>query len=364
MLRFLQAGDFHLDSPFAALPPEQAVKARGEQRSLLGRLQQCAQEQRVDLVLLCGDLFDSQRVYPETLDAMRHTLAAIDAPIFISPGNHDPYSAHSPYARLNWPKQVHIFKEETVEAAPLPALDLTVYGSAFRSAQRESSPLQGLACRGGGLHIGCVHADLGQSASRYGPLSERDVADSDLHYLALGHVHARSPLARAGKTHYAYAGCTQGRGFDETGDKGVYLGSIDESGGVHLDFLPLALRRYESLTLDLQGRPAEEALTSLLPPSPTNDIVRIILRGERAEERLSLPSLLHLAEPYFYNLSLQDESSLPRDLWARAQEESLTGLFLRELRNRMADAAPEERSLLEAAAHFGLAALEGREAPT
>lgn len=363
MLRFLQAGDFHLDSPFAALHPEQAVKARGEQRTLLGRLQQLATEQRVDLVLLCGDLFDARRVYPETLEAMRQTLAAIEAPIFIAPGNHDPYTTQSPYARFSWPKQVHIFKEAAVEAVPLPQLGLTVYGSAFTAALREDAPLRGLTVQGDGLHIGCFHADLA-GTSRYGPLTERDIADTGLSYLALGHIHARSACARAGKTHYAYAGCLQGRGFDETGEKGAYLGSLDANGSVTLDFCPLALRRYESLTLDLNGRPAEAALTALLPPSPTNDIVRIVLRGERAEESLFLPALLHLAEPYFYSLSLTDESSLPQDLWARAQEESLPGLFLRELRARLAEADEADRPLIEAAARFGLAALEGREAPT
>ena len=32
MLTFLHAADFHLDSPFHALPPEQAAERRQEQR--------------------------------------------------------------------------------------------------------------------------------------------------------------------------------------------------------------------------------------------------------------------------------------------------------------------------------------------
>ena len=38
MLTFLHAADFHLDSPFHALPPEQAAERRQEQRQLLTRL--------------------------------------------------------------------------------------------------------------------------------------------------------------------------------------------------------------------------------------------------------------------------------------------------------------------------------------
>ena len=38
MVRLIHAADFHLDSPFAGLDPEQAIRRRAEQRELLGRL--------------------------------------------------------------------------------------------------------------------------------------------------------------------------------------------------------------------------------------------------------------------------------------------------------------------------------------
>ena len=59
------------------------------------------------------------------------------------------------------------------------------------------------------------------------------------------------------------------------------------------------------------------------------------------------------------------ELSLPEmdELWERAEEESLTGLFLREMQTRLEQAGEngEERALLEQAARFGLAALENGE---
>ena len=38
MIKFLHTADLHLDSPFAALRPEQAVARRQEQRELVGRI--------------------------------------------------------------------------------------------------------------------------------------------------------------------------------------------------------------------------------------------------------------------------------------------------------------------------------------
>ena len=59
MIRILHAADLHLDSPFDALSEEKAALRRREQRELLRSLAGIRAEQKADLVLLSGDLFDS-----------------------------------------------------------------------------------------------------------------------------------------------------------------------------------------------------------------------------------------------------------------------------------------------------------------
>ena len=61
-------------------------------------------------------------------------------------------------------------------------------------------------------------------------------------------------------------------------------------------------------------------------------------------------------------LELRDRTRPARSLWARAGEDTLRGLFLRELKARY-DAAPDEaaREQVVLAVRFGLAALEGRD---
>ena len=56
MLTIIHGADFHLDAPFAALPPDKARARRAEQRELLDRLAGLAEERRADVVLLSGDL--------------------------------------------------------------------------------------------------------------------------------------------------------------------------------------------------------------------------------------------------------------------------------------------------------------------
>ena len=47
----LHGADFHLDSPFSGLSPEQAARRRQEQRGLLDRLVTLANEEKADVVL-------------------------------------------------------------------------------------------------------------------------------------------------------------------------------------------------------------------------------------------------------------------------------------------------------------------------
>ena len=357
MLRILHAADFHLDSPFAGLTPEQAQRRRGEQRQLLDDLAALAQKEQVQLVLLAGDLLDGDRFYPETALALLRALGSIPCPVFLSPGNHDFYGPQSVYAALPWPDNVHVFSSAALERVDLPQLSCAVWGRAFTAPREDASPLAGFSApRDGLLHLGCLHGDTA-GGTDYGPISPLDIAASGLAYLALGHIHQCSGLQRAGDTFWAYPGCPQGRGFDETGEKGVLLLEAEE-GAVNARFVPLARRRYEILSVDLTGADSPlGAIEAALPPDTQDHIYRILLTGEGAPP--DLPALERALSGRFYGLTLRDHTRLPRDLWRRKEEDTLTGLFLRELWP-LCEQEPDNEAY-QLAVRFGLAALEGGE---
>lgn len=364
MLHILHGADLHLDAPFTGLSAEQARQRRSELRELPRRLAELARERGADLVLLSGDLFDGSDPYAETAQALSRALGQTGCPVFIAPGNHDPYGPRSPYALLSWPENVHIFRTAAMEAVPLPKLGCTVWGAAFTGVSREDSPLGGFAApRDGGVHIGVLHADV-EGKGRYAPLPESHIAVSGLTYLALGHIHACSGLRKAGETAWAYPGCPEGRGFDELGEKGCLWVTVDGT-SVEAEFLPLARRRYRLVEADLSGvESPEDALISALPADAGDDILRVVLTGESGVEGLDLAPLKALAETKCWSAQVLDRTTVRRDLWSRAEEDTLTGLFLRQMRLRLEGAADEEeRGRLEEAVRFGLAALEHREEP-
>ncbi|MFQ8984090.1 MAG: metallophosphoesterase family protein [Evtepia sp.] len=171
MLTFLHAADLHLDAPFHALPPDRAAERRREQRQLLTRLAQVAQQAQVDLVFLCGDLFDSQRVRPETLQALHQVLEEMEAPVFLAPGNHDPYTDASPYGKFPWPSHVHLFTTPTPERVALPQLGAVVYGSAFTAPHRMEGPSPASTPRRRGRRPSAASTGTSPPPQQYGPIT-------------------------------------------------------------------------------------------------------------------------------------------------------------------------------------------------
>ena len=326
MIRFLHGADFHLDSAFGALPAQRAAERRRESRELLFRLADYVNGHDIDLVLLAGDLFDSASPFRETGEQLAAALGQMRARVFVAPGNHDWYGPGSPW--------------ETPE-----------------------SLLAGFTAPADGkVHIGLLHGELDGAEDRYDPIRREEVSASGLAYLALGHVHKRMEPLTLGRTVCAWPGCLEGRGFDELGEKGFYEGTISDSGEVSLTFVPFARHRYEILEVDVTGKDPRTAVEAALPPDTAGDLYRILLTGETAEGGAGAAALREALADRFDTLEVRDRTRMAEDLWQRAGEDSLRGLFLRELLARR-EAAEDEaaRAEIDLAARFGLAALDHRD---
>lgn len=364
-IRILHAADLHMDSPFEALGEEKAALRREEQRELLRRLTALAVEREADLLLLAGDLLDTGNAYRETAELLRESLSALEIPVFIAPGNHDYYSSRSPWARMELPENVHIFRSGTLECVALPELGAEVYGAAFLDEScapmlRDFTPAENPEnC----LRLLCVHGEVGSGEGKYNPITEAELAASGMHYAALGHVHSCSGLRRAGESYYAWPGCPEGRGFDETGEKGVLFVELSRE-NCKAEFVPLAARLYHRLDVDLtEVQDVAAALLAALPENAARDIFRITLRGTVSSPP-RMEQLRQLLDARVFALRLRDGTRPARPLWEGVDEDSLRGLFLRRLRERYDAAETDaEREICLLALRFGLAAMDNAEEP-
>jgi len=344
-LKILHSADWHLDSSFSRMDAERKAFLREELKKVPRKIGDLCRREGCDLVLLSGDLFDGLWSR-ESVHEVYRALEEMVVPVFISPGNHDFCSLESPWLRVQWPENVHIFRNG-LEYVDIPQLDCRVYGAGYQSMDCPGL-LEGFRAEGAAKYrIALLHADPIQLNSPYCPVTAAQVRDSGLDYLALGHIHKAGSF-RAGKTLCAWPGCPMGRGFDETREKGVYIVSLEENASVA--FVLLDTPRFYELEAD-----AEE-LGDVLPPVADSHFYRVRIQGTSGAD------LKNLQEEYaaFANLQLIDERVPETDLWEHAGEDTLEGTFLSLLREKLENAEQEEAELVTLAAELSRKLLEGR----
>ena len=102
-MRILLVSDVHLDSPFKWAKLEVARRRRQALRDALARSIQLAIDQRVDVICCGGDLFEHERVSPDTGQFLRALFErAHPIPIFIAPGN--------AFSRINADRALRIWR--------------------------------------------------------------------------------------------------------------------------------------------------------------------------------------------------------------------------------------------------------------
>lgn len=354
MIKLLHSADWHLDSPIQGRNEAQTALLRKTLLALPSKIAAICTAERCDMMLLSGDLFDG----PYTADsyhALRDALEEAAVPVFIAPGNHDFAGPDSPWLKERWPENVCIFTQNHMVPVALPGLNCWVCGAGF-TAPDSDGLLEGFRAEDPNLHtIGVLHGDPTQVNSPYCPITERQVQESGLDYLALGHIHKGGSF-RAGKTLCAWPGCPMGRGFDEQGEKGVLIVTLDNKEAA-TRFVPLDTPKFFDLETEPDSDPAA-ALSRLLPPVGNTDFYRITLIGE--SEPLDMDALASQFSR-FPNLELRDRTVPPIDLWACAGEDTLEGVYFRLLREAMEGQEEEACETIRLAAKISRQLLEGRE---
>ena len=316
-VRILHSADWHMDTAFASFSARQRRFLRKKQLELPGKIAEICRRENCDLVLLAGDIFDGVPGR-DAVEAVKSALAECSVPVFVAPGNHDFCGLGSPWEEEAWPENVHVFKGG-MSSVVLPDLACRIYGAGYSSMDCPSL-LAHFQAQGQEKHqIAVIHGDPVNTRSPYSPVSAAQIRESGLDYLAMGHIHKAGTSLQA-DTLCGWPGCPMGRGWDETGEKGVYLVDLAETAQVR--FLALDMPAFRDLEADVSEN-GEEAVAALLPGAANEDFFRITLTGaaevdvEKLQRRFSA----------FPNLIFRDRTEPPMDLWADVGTDTLRGVY-------------------------------------
>lgn len=374
-IRFVHTSDVHLDTSFsgAGLPPRLGCRKREAIRVTFRRILQDAVERRADLVLVAGDLFEHERVTPDTIEFLKQQFAALASiPVFIAPGNHDPYLHGSPYREKGWPPNVHIFQEEDFCAVDLPGMGIRITGHAFSRSQSNENYFRRLPVLPGGLwNLVLAHgsdmAGVPPGKTAHGPLSIAEIAGKNVRYCALGHYHQQRRVSNPiDDTEVWYSGSPEGRGWDEEGE-GAYLWGEIDGGAVRVIRVACSQYPFKTVAVDCEGLSSREQIVETLQLEhgaslDRRTLLRVILEGSPDPRLdLSLSEICERLADEVLHLQIEDRTLPATDFDALAMDNTLQGRFVQEMNRRIAESEGEEKEILVLARRYGTQALLGRE---
>jgi DNA repair protein SbcD/Mre11 len=374
-VRFIHTSDIHLDTSFSGsgFPSRLGDRKREAIRGTFRRIIEDARDQAVDFVLVAGDLFEADRVTPDTVEFLKRQFETLNAiPVFISPGNHDPYCKGSPYKEESWPGNVHIFNREEFQSVEMPGIGVRVTGFGFMNAQLEDRPFKKLGILSEdffnivlahGSDLSCV--PFGKA--KHGPFDVEEIAGKNVRYCALGHYHQQHQIPNPiDAAQIWYSGIPEGRGWDEEGQCGYISGEIID-GALKLEGRICNQFPLNSLTVECDAFSTREQIVDAVLQCrgnlfDTKTILKIRLTGSVDPKLdLSISELEERLAGEALYLQWVDLTRPALDFESIAQEKTLRGRFVRILNERLSTALQEEREMLERARLYGVEALSGRE---
>ena len=301
-LRFLHAADIHLDSPMLNLDRYEGAPVeefRSATRRAMDNLVMLAVEERVDFVLIAGDLYDGECKDMNTALALRRSLedlAAADIRVFIAQGNHDAQSRVTKGFGLKMPANVHIFKTKKAHSVPLDDLGVVVHGQGFSDASITDNLSSGYPDPvSGAFNIGLWHTNCGGAPAHdnYAPSTVEGLRAKGYDYWALGHVHKRQVLHQ-GDPWIVYPGNLQGRDVRETGPKGCTLVEVEGGQVTSVEHRALDVTRWAVCEVDTSECDGGEAVVNAVMNRLAEELeqadgrslaARIVLTGASAAHK-------------------------------------------------------------------------------
>ncbi|MBQ7715532.1 MAG: DNA repair exonuclease [Clostridia bacterium] len=370
MIKILHTGDIHLDSPFSRLDVKRAEARKNELRTAFVNMMSYARTNSVDVILIAGDLFDSEFVTRETVALIAREAANCRAEIFIVAGNHDPISETAVYLKEGiFSDNVHIFRKDALEKISVDRLGVDVYGYSFVTKYLRENPAEGKKVEDPDrFNILLGHADTRSPDSPYCPINEDLIKEFGADYTALGHIHNAPEPRLAGNCAWAFCGCLEGRDFGECGAKGALLVEAEKKGAkaeFNIKKLRFSKRRYECEELNVDGASSTVEILQMINGRiaergyGVETLLSMTLRGRLPSTLVINPDVLAREVTGLFYFELADGTVPLENAEELGADATVRGQFFRELKSSIDSDDPVEKKLAEKALRYGLAALEG-----
>ena len=358
-MKLIHCADLHLDSKIDTLPPEKSKIRREEIVRTFERLCSYATENGVTAVIIAGDMFDTKRITKKTAGKIFTAIKnSSDTEFLYLSGNHD---------------EETFLKEENEE---LPS-NFKIFGKEWTSFDFGDAVVTGITLdkvnsgfvydtlnlKEDRINVVCMHGQIygyNTSSESAEVINLPRLKGKNIDYLALGHIHSFSCEKLDDRGVYAYSGCLDGRGFDETGVKGFVLLDI-ENGKIADRFVPFCSRIFYTEEFSVSEEEgsfyqfADKTVKELLERCDRNGLIKVVVKGERnADFEVDKDDLTDKLSENFFFAKVYDRTTLKISYSDYAADKSVRGEFVRLVLD--SDLSDEEKT---AVLSKGLNALKG-----
>lgn len=358
-MKFVHIADMHFDTSFTSLTNKADLGdvRRFDQRQAFNKIIDYIKENNIPYLFIAGDFYEHEYIRLSTIEYINNLFGQIpNTQIFISPGNHDPYLKNSFYNKFYWNENVHIFDSKL---SVFELDDIDVYGYGFDDFYYTNKDLESAQIKNKSkINILVAHGSLNASNTLekdYNPISEKMLKEKGFDYVALGHIH-KLDYNTTQNQNIVYPGSTVSLGFDELGKHGMIVGNIEKN-KLELEFIPVDNKEFVIKEIDVTDMLDLDELATRINNIEfmENTYYKISLIGKRNFE-----IDLYKLNKFIINqniIKIKDYTKLNYDLEKLSNENTLKGLFVKELLERMNE-NPDDEEILENALEIGFDILD------
>ncbi|MDY3845657.1 MAG: metallophosphoesterase [Eubacteriales bacterium] len=375
-IKIMQLGDVHLGGAYRSLPEDLASVCRSA--LLCGFVNAVTAEIKngVSVVLITGDLFDSDSPDQKTADAVRELFFKNpDVVFFIAPGESD-------FGCPLWqsgllPDNVTVFTSSSPKRIVLSEKKLEIYGWSAKKKAKSNQPLSDRKAQKSELpKIVMGHCDINNPIGSSFSVTAEDMKDFGADFYAFSHNHKSAGIKHGDGYSYSFSGFFDGRGFDETGWGSYILITVDrtESDGESKtsDYTLTARRketkihRYESITVNADGAKstaeAENKILDVLTTKKfdTHTSVRAIITGSVSPDVIITkhPTYIH---PPLFSIVCVNETAPTFECDDLKNDKSILGEVFRKFLGDMTSRNRAKRTEAASAFRAAYMALTGKD---
>lgn len=275
-MKLLHTADWHLGYRQYGKPVRES-----DFMKVLDEIAEIACHEKVNAVIVAGDIFDSYRPPASAVQAARafgQKMASAGIPVLSIDGNHDLSGGR--WARLCG---FIPLEQDTAEGNPAINIDgVWITGIDFCRTQQLLDKLKALQERGCDLHGGVIvlHMEIAELTAYSTALSMRDLEPYldalNVGYVALGHIHNAVSTSNSAGRVYRYPGSTEMNDISELGPKWVDLIQVLPGGAWGYDSRVLKTRKFEIVDID-SAEAIDEKLAPVLQEPDTFWLVKVNL---------------------------------------------------------------------------------------